>query len=93
MNPYKEELKTFRSTYVAELYKCMDAAIEIRDDKKASDRDRNEAIKTISRLLSALQPDKTEAKADSSGEVAKIKPLGEEYKKKLRAILDEEDIH
>ena len=58
----KKELQTaitdFRKKYIGELEKCLKVAMEVRDDPSASHRDRNEAVKTISRLLGSLQPER-----------------------------------
>lgn len=72
----KSYLKQFRETHMQELEKCMVEACKIRDDKKATARDKNEAIKIIARLLSALQPDKSgaDATAKTTGKTQELSP-------------------
>jgi len=54
----KQAIDAFRKKHIKELETNMAVAVSIRDDVEASPRDRNEAIKTISRMLGALQPDR-----------------------------------
>ena len=62
----QQAITDFRKKHVGELEKCLEVAVEVRDDKGASPRDRNEAVKTISRLLGSLQPERI-APAKSEG--------------------------
>jgi len=80
----KSYLRDFRERHIKELEKSMKVACQIRDDKKATARDKNEAIKIIARLLSALQPDRTvEGKKATEG---KVEELSENL---LKRIYDE----
>jgi len=89
----KKELQTaitdFRKKYIGELEKCLKVAIEVRDDKKASPRDRNEAVKTISRLLGSLQPERIAPpqKQTSAKEAELPKEKQELIQQKIEAML------
>ena len=58
MEPTKEQidqsLAEWREANWGELDACLKVARSIRDNEKASPRDRNEAIKSIARLLGAF---------------------------------------
>ena len=55
---YQQALAEFRDKYFKEMKKNLDVLIKIRDDSKAKAKDRNEAVKIISRMLGTLTPDK-----------------------------------
>lgn len=84
----KEVLKTaiddFRKKYIHQLEINMDVAIEIRDNEEATSRDRNEAIKTISRMLGALQPDRQTTQKDA----VKAVTLSDEEQSEIDAQID-----
>ena len=80
----KSYLKQFREDNIGELDTCLKVACTIRDSKVASSRDKNEAIKIIARLLSALQPDRTVSGPEKvAGKVKELDP------KLLKRIKDE----
>lgn len=58
MEPTKEQMEQslaeWREAHWGELDTCLKVAKSIRDNEQASPRDRNEAIKTITRMLGAL---------------------------------------
>jgi len=62
----QQAITDFRKKYIGELETNLMVAMEIRDNPEASPRDRNEAVKTISRLLGSLQPERI-APAKSEG--------------------------
>lgn len=71
----KSYLSQFREDNIKELDECLKVACSIRDDTTATARDKNEAIKIIARLLSALQPDKTVIDPGKiAGKVKELKP-------------------
>ena len=89
----KKELQTaitdFRKKYIGELEKCLTVAMEVRDDSTASHRDRNEAVKTISRLLGSLQPERIAPpqKQTSAKEAELPKDKAELIRQKVEAML------
>ena len=89
----KKELQTaitdFRKKYIGELEKCLEVAIEVRDNKDATPRDRNEAVKTISRLLGSLQPERIAppTKKASAKEAELPKAKQELIRQKVEAML------
>jgi len=71
----KSYLKEFREKNIGELEECLRVAKTIRDSKTATARDKNEAIKIIARLLSALQPDRTVTESKKvTGKVEVLSP-------------------
>jgi len=59
---YKETLAEWRKKHFTEMQTNMEIAKEIRDDSEAKAKDRIDAIKTISRMLGTLAPEKIEKK-------------------------------
>jgi len=91
----KSFLRDFRERHIKELETSMKVACSIRDDKKATARDKNEAIKIIARLLSALQPDRSEldGKKSPTGKVDELsdnllKRIHDEYTPKPTPRID-----
>ena len=78
----KSYLKQFREDNIKELDECLRVACSIRDNKTATARDKNEAIKIIARLLSALQPDRTVM--DPGKTVGKVKELDPKLLKRIK---------
>lgn len=78
----KSYLRQFREDNIGELDKCLEVACAIRDDKKATARDKNEAVKIIARLLSALQPDRTVSGPEKVA--GKVKELNPELLKRIK---------
>lgn len=70
------ELAAWRQHHFSELEATLQVLKGIRDDPEASDKDRIEASKSISRLLSAMSPAKTSAPA---AKVQEHKPTQEEW--------------
>lgn len=68
---HKEALREFRTKHFAEMEKNLKVAKSIRDSKEAKDKDKNEAIKIISRMLGTLQPD-TVGKSQAAAVVAQL---------------------
>ena len=89
----KKELQTaitdFRKKYIGELEKCLKVAMEVRDDPSASHRDRNEAVKTISRLLGSLQPERiAPAKSDAKSNTPSLSEAEqEEIERQITEVL------
>lgn len=85
---YKERLAEWRQKHFAEMKTNLEIAKEIRDDSTAKAKDRIDAIKTISRMLGTLAPEKIEKRADKP---KKESPLTEaenqEINDKFSAIL------
>ena len=83
----KQAIDAFRKKHIKELETNMAVAVSIRDDVEASPRDRNEAIKTISRMLGALQPDR-QVQARKEDAVPKLtKDDQEDIKKHIKEVL------
>ena len=53
----------------------MKVEISIRDNEKNLAKDRNEAVKIISRMLSALQPDKSDSSKSAQQQAQKVEAL------------------
>ena len=89
----KKELQAaitdFRKKYIGELETNLMVAMEIRDDTKASPRDRNEAVKTISRLLGSLQPERiAPAKSDAKSNTPSLSEAEqEEIERQITEVL------
>lgn len=60
--------------------------MEVRDDKKALSRDRNEAVKTISRLLGSLQPERIMPPTKQTS--AKEAELPAEMEEEIRQMIE-----
>ena len=58
---YQDALIEFRNKHIKEMERNMEVAISIRDNPMASNKDRNEAVKIISRMLAGLQPERKES--------------------------------
>ena len=83
---YKEAIAEWRRKHFKEMETNITIAIDIRDDTDQKAKDRIDAIKTISRMLGTLAPEKIEKK-----EVAKKEesPLTDKDNKKLNTLLKE----
>jgi len=82
----QQAITDFRKKHVGELEKCLEVAVEVRDDKGASPRDRNEAVKTISRLLGSLQPERI--MPVNSNKPAKEATLPPEMEEELKQMIE-----
>ena len=83
-----ESLAEWRKRNMSEIDECLRTWIEIRDDREASARDRNEAAKNIARALSALAPDRVTEKAPTRAEIeAQRADLDPKHKRELDDIL------
>ena len=86
----KKELQTaitdFRKKYIHELERCLEVAVEVRDNIEASPRDRNEAVKTISRLLGSLQPERIMPPTKQTS--AKEAELPAEMEEEIRQMIE-----
>ena len=83
---YKETLAEWRVKHFSEMQTNMKIAKEIRDDTEAKSKDRIDAIKTISRMLGTLAPEKIEKKETA---VKKESPFSKEETDKLNTRLKE----
>ena len=83
----KKDLALWREKHFKELEECLKVSIAIRDDPEAGAKNRIEAVKIISRLLNALQPEKGEAasKLIPSNKKAGLDP---DHEKRLNEILN-----
>lgn len=81
---YKEAIADWRRKHFKEMETNITIAIDIRDDTDQKAKDRIDAIKTISRMLGTLAPEKIEKR-----EVAQKKetPFSKSEKKELDARL------
>ena len=84
-----EDLAIWRKKHFAELEKNLTTAISVRDNTDATDRDRNEAIKTISRLLGGLQSDRVQAGKDPRDTKPFTDTEEAEIQARVKSILDE----
>ena len=84
-----EDLAKWRQKHFAELEKNLTVAITVRDNEEATDRDRNEAIKTISRLLGGLQPDRVQTGKDQKDTKPFTDSEEAEIAARVKSILDE----
>jgi hypothetical protein len=90
---YKDAVTEFRKKYYKkEMEDCLKIAKQIRDNTKASSRDRNEAIKTIARMVGGLTPDRMGAK-EPQPPIAPPgnTPLPDSVIENIKAILDEDE--
>ena len=85
----KEALAEWRAKHIDQWEKNLEVAMAIRDDPDASNRDRNEAIKIISRLLGILQPEKQTTKEKKEEAKKKEPELSKEEIELLEQILNE----
>jgi len=83
--PDNKTLTEWRDKHFAELEVCMTVAKSIRDDPEAGAKNRIEAVKIISRLLNALQPEKGDAAPKLP--TAKKAGLDPDHEKRLNEIL------
>ncbi len=85
---YKETLAEFRKRNFKEMEINLKIAKEVRDDQDAKHKDRIDAIKTISRMLGTLAPEKIEKKETPQKEaVSFTKAEQESIEKRLKATL------
>ena len=77
------ELAAWREDHFGELEETLAVLKGIRDDPEASHKDRIEASKSISRMLSAMSPSRAGAKATPKVE---HKPTLEEYEEIERRL-------
>lgn len=80
-------LTKFREKYMGELEACIQVAISIRDNPESKDKDRVDAIKTVSRLLGALAPEKVTQKAETVTP-RKERELSKEEKEELKRLFN-----
>ena len=88
---YRDAVMEFRKKhYQAEMEENIKIAKSIRDNPEASARDRNEAIKTIARMVGGLTPDRTGGGKESSP-VAQMdnKPLSDSDLAQIEALINE----
>ena len=83
----KNALKEWREKHFKELEINLTVAKTIRDNGDATSKDRNEAIKTISRLLGALQPERTSQKNVTAKKVELPKEVLEDIDSKIEALV------
>jgi len=89
---YRDAVMEFRKKhYQAEMEENIKIAKSIRDDKTASARDRNEAIKTIARMVGGLAPDKTPVASEPTGVQQDNSPLSDSVIEMIGAIINEEE--
>lgn len=74
-----KELADFRAKHFEELERTIDVFRQIRDDPKASHKDRIEAGKSIGRMLSAMSPAKAGETKQASQPASQAKPTDEEW--------------
>jgi len=86
----KETLAEWRQKHINEWEKNLEVARSIRDDPQASNRDKNEAIKIISRMLGILQPEKQTTKEKKEKAEKKEPELTPEEEKYLEELLGKE---
>lgn len=85
----KEALAEWRAKHIDQWEKNLQVAIAIRDDPDASNKDKNEAIKIISRMLGILQPERVGSKEKKEEPKKKEPELSPEEEKLLEQILNE----
>ena len=91
---YKETLAEWRKKHFIEMKTNLDIAKQIRDDPGAKAKDRIDAIKTISRMLGTLAPEKIEkreavAKKESPFTDAETKDIDDRFSKILGDVWTE----
>ena len=87
----KEALAEWRAKHSDQWEKNLQVAMAIRDDPDASNRDKNEAIKIISRMLGILQPEKQTTKEKKEKAEKKEPELTPEEEKYLEELLGKEN--
>lgn len=92
-NPSKkaqqEALADFRKKHFKEMEKNLEVARSIRDNPDEAAKNRNEAVKIISRMLGSLVPEKIEPKS-TAPPAAKERQLTKEEIADLNKQLDED---
>jgi len=84
----QEALADFRKKHFKEMEINLKVAKSIRDNPDAIAKDRNEAIKIISRMLGSLVPEKIEPKARATP-TDKDKKLTKEEIKEIKGLINE----
>ena len=88
---YKEAIAEWRRKHFNEMQTNMEIAKAIRDDKDAKAKDRIDAIKTISRMLGTLAPEKIEKKETvAKKETPFTKAEEKELDDRLSSVLGEQ---
>ncbi len=82
----KSSLREWREKHQGEMQKNLDTLIAIRDDTEATDKDRIEASKNISRILGGLAPERG-SKSSSVSSASATEQLTPEEDKMLDDIL------
>jgi hypothetical protein len=73
-----DTLAEWRKTNFAETQKCLEVAKAIRDDPKATNKDRIESIKAIARMLGSLAPERIAVPKGTAGDETKELTLDEQ---------------
>lgn len=84
---HQEALVEFRKKHFEEMEINLTVAKGIRDNSKANAKDRNEAIKIISRMLGSLVPEKIEPKSKAAS-TEKQKELTPKEKAEVESLLE-----
>ncbi len=82
----KSSLREWREKHQGEMEKNLQTLIAIRDDTDASDKDRIEASKNLSRILGGLAPERG-SKSSSGSSAADILKTTPEEDKQIDEIL------
>jgi len=83
-----KQLDRWRASHLNELELCLQAAISIRDNSATSARDKNEAIKTIARMIGALQPDKRAIPTTPVQSASERRSVDSKEREELDQLLD-----